>query len=129
MIIFTCSNLDKQDSISKPIDNGLPATDVPPLDRAIELSSSHDNPIGSVLASDSFNQRRLALFLIREMDVAGDPRRLDVQTQLFIQVLDKPVHEVERALIGKTDQRIAAFDPTHARALGIHRRYVRIVLP
>ena len=70
MVMVAFSNLDKKDFAFEVVHNGLPATEVPPLDRVIELTAGDDDPIGQICAGNLLDRRRHSSFRFREVNVS-----------------------------------------------------------
>ena len=65
MVMVFFANLDEEDFSSKMINDGLPATEMPPFDGVVQLAAGDDNPIRDINARDLLDERRHALFGIR----------------------------------------------------------------
>jgi len=129
MIVMRLTHLDEENSSLEMIDNRLPSTEVPPLNSVIKFSAGHDDPIGNIQPDNLCDDRRHALFGIRKVNIASKRRGFDPKVKLLIQVLDKPVKEMNRSLIRELNQRIMTFQNPDPWITGLEGNQIRIVVP
>lgn len=129
MIMLQVADLNELDLTTKVIDHFLITRRAPPLDRDVVLAPGHDNPERCVLSCLFVYLRVPGLLKVREMDVAFEGRRLDLELKVSIQELDEAVQAMIGRLIGLVNQRIMALDYFNLAIVLVEWSQVRVVFP
>jgi hypothetical protein len=129
VVMLFVTELNEQKTTLEVIDNGLPSTEMPPLDRVIVLPARHDKPVRH------FDPRNLAddgghrLLGVGKVYISLELGWRDSQAKLFVEVFDEAVKKMQGALVGESDQRILAFENLNFGVTIVERSQIRVVLP
>src|SRR5688572_15353081 len=129
MDVTGLTHLNEENTATKMIDDLLPAAQVPPFDRIVRLAACDDDPKGHGLFRDFLHLRHPLFLFLGEVNVPLESRRLNIEPELPVQIIDEAVNEMERSDVALMDQWILAFDLHHLAVRFRQRGKMWVICP